>query len=318
MTAASGPWEAIAARATGGGRLRRAWPLGGGVSATVVAMDVQVAGGEVRRLVARAHGARDLARNPRAAADEYALLRYLHGSGLPVPEPVYLDESCALLPQPYLVLGYIDGEVLLAPPRQGEPGPGGAEPLPRQMALALEAIHRLDPAPLAFLAPSAGRAQEWLDQLSQAHPRTDLETQAGDRLAAGRGELTRWVARPALLHGDFWPGNLLWRDGRLAGIVDWEDAAAGDPLLDLAGARLELWWSWGPEASEEFTRHYRQAAGLDRGDLERLPWWDLLAGLKAASQMAGWGLPPGQEGAMRARLADFLKRALAAPSSDHR
>src|SRR5690606_1157569 len=45
--------------------------------------------------------------------------------------------------------------------------------------------------------------------------------------------------RPSVLHGDFWPGNVLWRDGRIAAVLDWEDAAVGDPLSDLAAARLE-------------------------------------------------------------------------------
>ena len=29
-----------------------------------------------------------------------------------------------------------------------------------------------------------------------------------------------------LMHGDYWPGNTLWKDGRLVGIIDWEDAEA--------------------------------------------------------------------------------------------
>ena len=41
---------------------------------------------------------------------------------------------------------------------------------------------------------------------------------------------------PALLHGDYWPGNILWKDGRLAAVIDWEDACLGDPLVDLAMA----------------------------------------------------------------------------------
>jgi aminoglycoside phosphotransferase (APT) family kinase protein len=36
----------------------------------------------------------------------------------------------------------------------------------------------------------------------------------------------------SLLHGDYWPDNTLWRDGRLVCVIDWEDAALGDPLAD--------------------------------------------------------------------------------------
>jgi aminoglycoside phosphotransferase (APT) family kinase protein len=43
-----------------------------------------------------------------------------------------------------------------------------------------------------------------------------------------------------LLHGDFWPGNTLWKDGQLVAIIDWEDAASGDLSLTLpiAGSRF--------------------------------------------------------------------------------
>ena len=29
--------------------------------------------------------------------------------------------------------------------------------------------------------------------------------------------------RIALLHGDYWPGNVLWKNGALVGVIDWED-----------------------------------------------------------------------------------------------
>jgi aminoglycoside phosphotransferase (APT) family kinase protein len=83
-----------------------------------------------------------------------------------------------------------------------------------------------------------------------------------------------------LLHGDFWPGNVLWEDGRLVAVLDWEDAAIGDPLADVANARLELLWAGGAEAKEEFTRRYRSLVpGVDLTDL---PHWDRWAGLRLA------------------------------------
>ena len=58
-----------------------------------------------------------------------------------------------------------------------------------------------------------------------------------------------------LLHGDFWPGNTLWRDGKLVAVIDWEDAALGDPLADLARSRLEVLWAYGGDAMHAFTEH---------------------------------------------------------------
>ncbi|NIS35883.1 MAG: phosphotransferase, partial [Actinobacteria bacterium] len=44
----------------------------------------------------------------------------------------------------------------------------------------------------------------------------------------------------ALLHGDFWMGNVVWDGDEIAAVIDWEEACVGDPLADLAGARLDF------------------------------------------------------------------------------
>ncbi|MDP6700652.1 MAG: phosphotransferase [Candidatus Latescibacteria bacterium] len=79
---------------------------------------------------------------------------------------------------------------------------------------------------------------------------------------------------PALLHGDFWPGNALWREGELVAMVDWEDAMRGDPLIDLAQTRSEIAWTFGIEALEVFSDCYRATIDIEYG---ALPYWDLCA-----------------------------------------
>ncbi len=71
--------------------LRRAWPLTGGVSAEVTALEIELADGQREKLVVRQHGPVDLAANPNVAADEFALLHVLHEEGLPIPTPRYVD-----------------------------------------------------------------------------------------------------------------------------------------------------------------------------------------------------------------------------------
>ena len=94
---------------------------------------------------------------------------------------------------------------------------------------------------------------------------------------------------PVLLHGDYWPGNWLWQNGRLAAIIDWEDAALGDPLRDLAQSRLELAWIHDAAAAAAFTRAYLARRPLDTS---ALPYWDLCAALRLArlvgDDLAGW------------------------------
>ena len=56
----------------------------------------------------------------------------------------------------------------------------------------------------------------------------------------------RFAGRPdpnaTILHGDWAPYNVVWRDGGVAGVIDWDLARPGDPLDDLAFAA----WHWAP------------------------------------------------------------------------
>ncbi len=111
----------------------------------------------------------------------------------------------------------------------------------------------------------------------------------------------------ALLHGDFWPGNLLWRDGQLVGIIDWEDAAIGDPLADVANSRLEVLWAFGVDAMRRFTEQYRALTSLD---WTNLPYWDLCAALRHAAHAADWANYAAGEQTTRAGYRWFITQAL--------
>jgi aminoglycoside phosphotransferase (APT) family kinase protein len=54
-------------------------------------------------------------------------------------------------------------------------------------------------------------------------------------LAGLRGRLAEHRTPQSVVHGDFWPGNLLIERGRVLGVIDWESARlAGTPARDLA------------------------------------------------------------------------------------
>ena len=79
---------------------------------------------------------------------------------------------------------------------------------------------------------------------------------------------------PALVHGDFNQGNILLRDGTLS-VVDWTEARAGDPRLDLAWAWMGLWIYAGEGAAATFLAGYLagRPPAIDRaalGDFEAL------------------------------------------------
>ena len=94
---------------------------------------------------------------------------------------------------------------------------------------------------------------------------------------------------------------------RLAGVIDWEDAALGDPLADVANARLEILWAFGPEAMADFTQHYQSLTGQD---FNGLPYWDLCAAIRPAGKLGNWGLAPDVMQNMIQRHQHFVEQAL--------
>lgn len=100
----------------------------------------------------------------------------------------------------------------------------------------------------------------------------------------------------------------LWLDGRLAAILDWENAAFGDPLADLGNARMEMAMLFGAVAQEELTSWYR--ALMPDLDLSALPHWDLYAALRPAGTVTDWGLSRSELARVRAGHAEFVQSAL--------
>jgi aminoglycoside phosphotransferase (APT) family kinase protein len=276
--------------------LLRASHLTGGVSAQMTVLEICRPDGRTRKLVLRCHGGAGGARKSLAVAAEYRLLQTLSAAGLPVPPPVHLDISCAILPMPYLLLEYVAG----APVFDASAVP---ELVP-QLASILASIHAVDlnRYDLSFLPVQGSgfgpRPAVLDDSLDEGLVREAMARQA---------PLSRRNV-PVLLHGDLWPGNVLWREGQLVAIIDWEDARIGDPVVDLAKSRLETLWAFGPEGMHSFTTQYR--ALMPHVDTTDLPYWDLAAALEPAGNLSDWGLPADKEQRFRQLHHEFTLQAI--------
>lgn len=273
-------------------------------------IEIELPEGGTEKLVVRCPHPEALRQNPQAADHEFRLLQVLRAAGLAAPVPSCLDTSGEVLPGPYLVLEYVEGALDFAP--------ADLDDYLGQMADHLAAIHRLDGlcSDLSFLPRQpAGCTETWEANSSLAEESLGIE---GIRQAMARTRVPAQRNAPVLLHGDYWPGNVLWRDGRLVAVVDWEDARLGDPLVDLGKSRLEMAWIFGPGAMEAFTQHYRSRMDLDYG---ALPYWDLCAAWRlmriAGPNLAEWaaffapfGRPDITEQTMRAEYQSFVNQAL--------
>ena len=277
------------------GVLRRHSRLSGGVCAAIHALEVERPGGREERVVVRRPGAvGDAGVTAEEVEREFELLRALRASGLPVPEPHLVDCSGEILATPYLVVDYVAGTT--------EVRPEGLADALEQMASFLARLHRLEVGRLRLpgLPPRDEPIREMLTFLPDGVPERWRELLR--EMGPVRSRNTR-----VLLHGDFWPGNALWSQGRLVGVIDWEDAALGEPLSDLAATRLELLWEHGWAASEDLTERYLARAPVD---VRHLPLWDLYVASAARTHMPTWRLAADVEARQQALAIEFSERAM--------
>lgn len=295
-------WQALVDRVIAGGRLLEFRRLHGGVSAEATALEVLGPDGDRIKLVVRKHGEADWRCEPHVSAREFALMKLLHGQGMPVPKPYLAGGIGGTDELPYIVVEYIEG----ASGMDESDRPGGA----RRLAEALAKLHRID---TGLLHEPGLRLERQAERVTATLARrlAKLDESLDEPLIRGTLE-AGWppasANADAILHGDYWPGNTLWREGSLAAIIDWEDAAIGDPLADLANARLEIAWAYGEEAAEEFEERYR--AAMPQLSYDYLYLWELVAALRPASRLQDWGLDRETEERMRAVHARFVRQAL--------
>jgi aminoglycoside phosphotransferase (APT) family kinase protein len=283
-------FERVAQRLGAQNKLLRTWKLTGGISAQVTGMKIMQPDGQIVKMIVRQHGEVDLKRNPAIAADEFRLLEILVSEGLPVPRPYYLDPSCEIFSTPYLVMEWIEGETEFNPTNLGD--------YIYQLAHVLAKIHSIDWSKhdLSFLPKQTESFGNRDDSLNTGIIRDTLKSVLPLPLRN----------REVLLHGDFWPGNTLWRNQQLVSIIDWEDAATGDPLTDVANGRLEVLFQLGIEAMEDFTNQYKVV--MTTIDFSDLTYWDLWAALRL-STFPEWGLDKKTEATMRERHEWFVTQA---------
>lgn len=259
--------------------------LTGGVSADVYRLDYLDASEGPQSVVLRVHGERH---GGMAAALEYALLSALFETGLPVAEPLLVDDSRTLLPYPFLVIAFVAGDSIIdavaLPQRLDALANGLSRVHGTSLTTLPELPARLDPLPEVF---------EFLPSGAQWQPLETALRAVNDRIS------TAFEGPVKLLHGDYWPENLLWRDDRLVAMLDWEDAAFGDPLSDVAGAGLELRYLFGREAMVAFIAAYERKNPALSIDPARLALWQVYVAGAAQRYMGQWGLPAKKEAHMR-------------------
>ena len=273
-----------------GGRLTASTRLLGGTSTQSHRLDIALDTDQLV-VVTRQFHRNENDESTGVAQREHDVLVALHAASIPVPKP-------------YLVAD--DGNVVVAEFVSGSPDVGTAELSSAldQMADTLVNIHAVDPTTIESLLP----LEDPVTELPAYLP----DNEVGRLVASALGEVDVSPNPAVVAHGDYWPGNVLWRDGQLVAVIDWEDVCVGDPLADLACARVELLCAYGEAAMEQFTERYldgvrnAQAASIDTTDLSL---WESYVSATALAHMHEWGLSADDEARRRATTTAFFERA---------
>ncbi|GAA2640421.1 MULTISPECIES: phosphotransferase family protein [Streptomyces] len=236
---------------------------------------------------------------------EHRVIAALHGTAVPVPEPVLLCEDEAVLGAPFYVMEYVDGVPYRTAEQLAEIGPERTRRAVLGLVDTLVDLHAVDPDAVGL--GDFGRPEGFLDRQLRRW---------GKQLAASRGrelagidELHGALGRglpdsptPTVVHGDFRLDNVLIGGSpsgtdTIRAVLDWEMSTLGDPLTDLGllvmySSDLGLTGSPvsttsgapGHPTPDELVERYAARSGRDTGSIA---WYTAFAWFKLAVILEG-------------------------------
>lgn len=221
---------------------------------------------------------------PQAGAEaEVRLLLHLAHAGVPTPAPVAARDGTmvqVVSGKPAAIFPWIEGDMLCLASVTPEAG--------RQVGAALARMHLAGPAPPVETSLGGGRFSA--DDLVARCDRVAKSEEALVRIEAEplrdaviRIDRRRRIDLPkGLVHGDLFRDNVLWQDGRIAALLDFESAHRGPFAYDVAVTILS--WSFRDAFDFDVARGilagYREVRELEASEKEGFYAEAVLAALR--------------------------------------
>lgn len=306
--ARSGGYARLIDELAPGGRLVRARRLRGGVGARMHVLDIERADGTRVNVSLRRFPRDNRSSSPEHVVHEYNVLRLVEKAGIPAPRPLLLDAQGAMFGVPAMALTYLHGAPLYHP-RDLASWVGA-------LAQALLRIHAVTPERFDLAWLSVQLADGVREELEQRREYAQTGGAFARKVHAVLAEEIDHIDWPeaTFVHDDYWPGNTIWRFGKLTGIVDWTHAELGDPRTDVSQCRIDLALIIDLDAADAFLAAYQALAPKQ---LPQVWYFDLLRGLRALLSYKFWlagyhdaGLLYVTAPYFRQRIRAFVHRAL--------
>lgn len=175
---------------------------------------------------------------PYSMEREYGLLRCAAQAGVPVPKVLYLEKDKSIMDGAFILMSLVKGEIYGQDDPRLHADPALKKSVQRQFVEALAHLHSIsqDVIPTYATGIEAVRAEVsiYRTRLERAERiPCPVIRHALDVVEKGAPK----AQRISLLHGDYRLPNLMFHEGKLQAILDWELARVGDPLTDIAFTR---------------------------------------------------------------------------------
>ncbi|MDU8913319.1 phosphotransferase family protein [Aestuariicoccus sp. MJ-SS9] len=191
-----------------------------------------------RRLVLRKQPAGPILRGAHAIDREYRVLKALHPTSVPVPEPVLYHDEADAIGTPFYLMERVDGRVL-TDTALSHMAPDKRRTIWMAVADAMAAMHSVRPEDVGL--GDFGKPGNYFERQITRWDRQYRGSPSGPIAPIER--LHGWLGAHlppddgtiALCHGDFRLGNMLFHptEPRVVAILDWELSTLGHPLADL-------------------------------------------------------------------------------------
>jgi aminoglycoside phosphotransferase (APT) family kinase protein len=171
-------------------------------------------------------------------------------TAMPVPRVLAYDDSRAVVPSDYYLMEFVPGRPL--DQLRGEMPEGEQDGLDRRVGELLAELNAVRGEAFGYLAAPAAPGSGWREVFCGmlAGVLADGEAIGAGlplpypqirKLIAANARALDAVAEPRLVHWDLWDGNIFVDPGtyELTGIIDFERALWGDPLMEFQFRTLE-------------------------------------------------------------------------------